>query len=120
MKKYLFIALLILLICTIAFCITGCKKVVSTEYITVDATIIDTYHRSTYTTPMKVGKTTTLQVHPAVYKTYLKYNNEEYSVSGSDIYNYCKKRIGSTIKCEIQIDTYDDGSKGSRICAVGI
>lgn len=92
------------------FLLTGCKKLVNTEQKTVEVTITDEYYRGSYVTPMRVGKITTMQVHPAVYKIYVTYNGTEYSVSGSDTYYNYKDKIGKTVNGTLEIYTYDDGT----------
>lgn len=89
---------------------TGCAELVSTETITVDAEISQTYHRAYYVTPMKIGNVTTQITHPASWSTYVMYEGKEYKIGTKEAYNLCKGREGETIKATFNIKTYDDGS----------
>ena len=92
------------------FSLVGCAKCISTEYENVEVNIVDEYHRGMYTTPMRVGKVTTIQTHPAVYRITVEYNDVEYTISGSDTYNKYKDKVGQTTIGTLEIRTYDDGS----------
>lgn len=61
-------------------------------------------------TPIRVGKVTTMQTHPAVYRITVKYNDVEYSISGSDTYEKYKEHIGEYTNGTLEIRTYDDGT----------
>ena len=92
------------------FSLVGCAKCISTEYENVEVNIVDEYHRGMYTTPMRVGKVTTIQTHPAVYRITVEYNDVEYTISGSDTYNKYKDKVGQTTIGTLEIRIYDDGS----------
>lgn len=100
----------ILAIMCLMFSLVGCAKCISTEYENVEVNIVDEYHRGMYTTPMRVGKVTTIQTHPAVYRITVEYNDVEYTISGSDTYNKYKDKVGQTTIGTLEIRTYDDGS----------
>lgn len=100
----------ILLISCLMFALTGCAKCISTEYENVEVNIVDEYHRGSYVTPMRVGKVTTMQIHPAVYRITVEYNSVEYTISGRDTYNKYKDMVGQTATGTLEIRTYDDGS----------
>ena len=100
--------LIFMLIAVLMVVLTGCAKIIKTEYKTVDVEITDKYHRAAYLTPIRAGKVTTMVTHPAVYRIYVKYEGVEYTISGSGIYNQYKNKIGQTIKGKLRIDTYDD------------
>lgn len=94
----------------IVFSLTGCAKLVSTEYQNVEVEIIDEYHRGMYITPIFNGKTTTMITHPATYRITIKYNNVEYDISGRDTYEkYCDK-VGQSTVGILEICTYDNGT----------
>lgn len=107
MKKHLL--LLSILIITV-FTLTSCAKCINTEYENVSINIVDAYHRGAYITPMRAGKVTTTQYHPAVYRIYVEYEGVEYSISGSDTYNKYKTQIGQMATGVLEIRTYDDGT----------
>lgn len=105
MKRVLIIMLIAVLVV-----LTGCAKVINTEYKEVDVKITDTYHRAAYVTPIRAGKVSSVVTHPAVYRTYVEYEGVEYTLSGSGIYGKYKNKIGQTIKGKLKIDTYDDNT----------
>lgn len=105
MKKVLIFMLIAVLVM-----LTGCAKVINTEYKEVDVKITDTYHRAAYVTPIRAGKVTSLVTHPAVHRTYVEYEGVEYTLNGSGIYGKYKNKIGQTVKGKLKIDTYDDGT----------
>ncbi len=106
MKKFFNIVVIVCLI----FLLAGCKKCINTEYENVEVTIVDEYHRGSYSVPMRIGKVTTIQTHPAVYRITVEYNSIEYTISGSDTYNKYKDKVGQTTTGTLEIRTYDDGS----------
>lgn len=122
MKKIYAIALVVMLVfamlCPILF-LTGCAKLVNTEYEIVNATIVDEYHRSGYSTPIRVGKVTSMQYHPPVYKIYVTYDSVQYGVSGHNTWNQYKDMIGETVTATLEIRTYDDGSVKLDITNIG-
>ena len=101
---------LIFMLIAVLVTLTGCAKIINTEYKEVDVKITDTYHRAAYVTPIRAGKVTSLITHPAVYRTYIKYEGIEYTLSGSSIYNKYKNKVGQTVKGKLKIDTYDDNT----------
>lgn len=97
---------------TIALCLalllSGCAKLVSTEYETVEVTIIDKYHRDMYITYLKAGNTNITQIHPAEYYIGVEYDNVRYVISGSDTYNQYKDKVGEKTTGTLEIRTYDN------------
>lgn len=92
------------------FSLTGCAKLVNTEYKNVEVEIVDEYHRGMYITPIFNGKTTTMITHPAIYQITVRYNNVEYDISSRDTYEkYCDK-VGQLIVGVLEICTYDNGT----------
>lgn len=94
----------------IIFSLSGCAKLVNTEYQKVEVTITDEYHRGMYITPIFNGKTTTMITHPAVYRITVEYNDIEYAISGSNTYEKYKDKVGQTAIGTLEICTYDDGT----------
>ena len=103
-------SILIFMLIAVLVTLTGCAKVISTEYNEVDVKITDIYYRAAYVTPLRVGKVTTFITHPAIYQIYVEYEGVEYTLSGSGIYNKYKNRIGQTVKGKLKIDIYDDNT----------
>lgn len=103
MKKIIPILLLLL-------CLSGCAKCISTEYETVEVTIVEEYHRGMYVTPMIVNKMTTMITHPAVYQIIVAYDGNEYTIDGSETYEKFKDKVGETVLGELEIKTYSNGT----------
>lgn len=92
------------------FSLTGCAKLVNTEYKNVEVEIVDEYHRGMYITPIFNGKTTIMITHPAIYQITVRYNNVEYDISSRDTYEkYCDK-VGQLIVGVLETRTYDNGT----------
>lgn len=106
MKKFLSMTVMVCLM----FLFVGCAKCISTEYENVEVTIVDEYYRGTYITPMRIGKVTTMQTHPAVYRISVEYDSIEYTISSSETYKKYKDKVGQTVIGTLEIRTYDDGS----------
>lgn len=100
----------VLLVLCMMFTLTGCAKCISTEHENVEVNVVGEYYRGSYTTPMKVGKTTTMLNHPAVYQITVEYDDVEYTISGSDTYEKYKDKVGQTTMGTLEIRKYDDGS----------
>ena len=110
--------IIIMTIVCLMFSLVGCAKLVSTECENVEVNIVDEYHRGMYVTPVFNGKTTTMITHPAVYRITVEYNGVEYTISGSDIYNKYKEKVGQIAIGTLQIRTYDDGTVKYDITAL--
>lgn len=110
MKKVFLLCLLIL-----TFCLCGCAKVVSTETTEVEVCIVDEYHRGMYITPIRAGKTTIMQNHPAIYRITVEYNGVEYDINGSDTYNKYNDMVGQNTIAVLEISTYDNGEIKEKI-----
>ena len=106
MKKILLITAMFFLVIQLF----GCAKCINTEYETVEVTVVDEYHRGMYMTPMKVGKVTTMQTHPAVYRITVEYNGVEYSINGKEIYDIYKDMVGKKVNATLEIKYYDNES----------
>lgn len=104
------VAIMLIMVLVAIFCLSGCAKVVNERTQIVNVTVVDTYHRAMYTTMQKIGKTTTTQVHPAVYRVYVEYNGEKYTISGAEAYREFKDKEGEVVKAELEITTYDNGN----------
>lgn len=96
---------------TITMCIlVGCAKCINTEYTNVEVNVVDEYYRSAYTTPVCTGKVMRLITHPAVYRIYVEYNGVRYTISGSDVHDKYKDKVGQVAIGILRTCTYDDGS----------
>ena len=95
--------LIAILLATTLLCLSGCAELISEEVIEVEAVITEVDRD-----PARlIGKV----MRPADYDIYFEYDG----VSGSlDIsratYNVYKDKVGETIKCNLFIRTYDDGT----------
>ena len=108
-----------LLILTILVSLVGCAKLIKTEYTRVDVEIVDSYHRSAWIQPIWNGKTMMMIPHPATYRIDVEYNDVEYSIHGSEIYEVYKDRIGEVVSGTLEISTYDDGTIKYDIVSLG-
>ena len=120
MKKIFAIVVVLLLVfgmvCPI---LVGCTKLINTEYETVQVKIVDEYHRSAYSTPVRVGKAMTVRRHPAVYRVIVEYEGVEYSVSDSETWRRYKDMVGEIVDATLEIRKYDDGTVKYRITSLG-
>lgn len=99
MKKILILALL----AAMFLCFASCAKLISEEVVEVEA-VITKVDRD----PMRIiGKT----IYPADYDIYFEYEGIKGSWDVSKkIYSLYKDKVGETIKCNLFIRTYDDGT----------
>ena len=109
---------LIFILITVLVTLTGCAKVINTEYKEVDIKITDRYYRAPYVTPVRSGKVTTFITHPAIYRIYVEYKGVKYTLSGSSIYHKYKNKIGQTVKGKLKIYTYDDNTIEYKIIEI--
>ena len=100
---------LVMIMCLI-ISLTGCAKVINTEYKNVEVHIVDKYYRGMWMQPVRSGKITTFVTHPAVYNITVEYNNAEYTINDSNIYDRYKDKIGHTTVGTLETRTYDDGT----------
>lgn len=107
MKKNI---LIFLLVVVMMFLLAGCAECISTEYETVEVTIIDEYYNPEHTQPVFNGKTVGLITHPATYRITVEYNGVEYTFSDSDTYDRYKDMVGQTTTGTLEIRSYDDGT----------
>ena len=115
MKKIFVTVLALVLVCCL---FVGCAKLISTDYTTVEAIVVDEYHRSAYVAPMRVGKVTTFRTVPAVYWIIVEYDGIEYTISGHDTWEQYKHMIGCAVPATMKINTYDDGTVKHYITAI--
>lgn len=93
----------ILIIAAMLLCFASCAKLTSEEVIEVEAIITEVDRDPA----RMVGKT----VYPSDYDIYFEYDG----IKGSwdvrkETYNLYKDKVGETIKCNLFIRTYDDGT----------
>ena len=103
---------IILLVLTGIFLLTlvGCAKVINTETITVDATVIETSHRGAWIQPVVAGKFRTFITHPEQNIVKIQYEDIVISVNDKELYNYYKDRNGETIKCNLITKYFDNNT----------
>ena len=106
LKKIAFILLLII----VTFILVGCAECINTEYADVEVIIVDTYHRSMWMQPIRVGNTTTYITYPAEWKIIVEYDGVKYRIDNIDTYNKYKTKIGQTATGKLIIKTFDDGT----------
>ena len=96
----------------------GCAKLVSTEYETVEVTIIDEYRTGGYSVPMRVGKVSTMRWVPASYRIVVEYAGEKYTLTGYDTWKKYKGMVGEVVSATLEIRTYDDGDIRCKIICI--
>ena len=101
---------IIMLIISILLCFAGCAKLVSTETQEVEATVTDVRYKASWVQIISTGKTTTNIIHPAQYKVVFAYNDVTLTVNSKHLYDYYKDKVGTTVKCDLITNHYDDGS----------
>lgn len=106
MKKITILALLVAML----LCFVGCAKLINTETQEVDATVTDVYHRGAWVQMISNGKTMIPISHPAQYKVTFEYKNITLTVDDKTLYDYYKSKIGTTTKCDLIKEYYDDGT----------
>lgn len=107
MKKNI---LIFLLVVAMMISLVGCAECISTEYETVEVTIIDEYYYPEWIQPVICGETTSLIVHPAEYRITVEYNGVEYIFNDSDTYDRYEDKVGQTATGTLEIRSYDDGT----------
>lgn len=106
MKKIVSITLIAVLL----ICCTGCSELINIETKEVDAVIADVYYKSAWVQPISTGKTMIMVTHPAQYKVTFEYEDVTLTVNNKKLYDFCKDNIGATVKCNLIIGYYDDGT----------
>ena len=114
-----FVLVILLLIALPAIILSGCAKVISTEYETVQVEIVEQHHRSGYSVPMRVGKITTMRYVPATYGISVVYDGIEHYISGSETWRAYKDKIGEIVPATLEVRKYDDGIVKYDIIAIG-
>ena len=105
----------IVLITVMLFCFAGCAKLINTETQEVEATVTDVYYKGAWVQPISTGKTTTWITHPAKYIVTFTYENVTLTANSKRLYDYYKDKIGATVKCDLIIEYYDDGSTWRKL-----
>lgn len=100
----------VLLAVVVAVIIICSPKLESEAEEGVKVKIVDEYHRGMYVTPIKCGKSTIMQTHPARYEITVAYNGEEYTIDDEDTYEKYYDKIGQMVNATMLIRSYDDGS----------
>ena len=100
----------IILIAVMFLCFVSCAELINTETQEVDATVTDIYHRGAWVQMMSTGKTMIPISHPAKYEVTFAYANATLTVDDKELYDYYKDKIGTTVRCELIIKHYDNGS----------
>lgn len=63
----------------------------------VTVRITDEFHRSAYAMSIASYKSTSIRIHPSVYKITVEYNRNKYILNGEDTYNEYKNMVGRGI-----------------------
>ena len=111
MKKIIILALIAVML----FCFAGCAKLISTETQEVEATVTDVYYQGAWVQMIPTGKTVIPISHPAQHKVTFTYENVTLTVNDKELYDRYKDNIGATVKCDLIIEYYDDGSTWRKL-----
>lgn len=117
-KRIISLLLLLALSFVISLTLVGCRKVTKQEYITVEATITDSYHRSRSVVPMRVNKVTTFITHPEKNEIMVTYNDNEYTIDDRDTYEIYNDQIGAKVICNALVTYYDDDTSDLTIDSI--
>lgn len=111
MKKLISLALIAIML----LCFVSCAELVNTEMQEVEATVTDVYHRGAWVQMIFTGKVMVPISHPAEYKVTLTYKNVTLTVNDKELYDLYKDKVGETVKCDLIIKYYDDGSTSQKL-----
>lgn len=93
----------VLMIAATLLCFISCAKLTSEEVVEVEAVITEVDRDG----PRVVGKV----MRPSDYDIYFEYNGIKGSWDvNKSTYNLYKDRVGETIKCNLFVRIYDDGT----------
>ena len=115
--KIKIIMLMLFLTATLSIFV-GCAECISTEYNSVEVTIVDEYYHGAWIQPVFTGKSIINVPHPAEYRIKVSYYGEEYTINDSATYNKYKDKVGEVANGTLEIKTYDDGSVRYNIIAL--
>lgn len=119
MKRVIATILLLVIIPVVAIMgIKGTKKVVNTDYDTVDVTIVGKHHSSRWLQPIKTGNSTMFINHAAQWHIIVEYNGVKYTIDDEDTYNQYKGMVGQSVSGILEITTYDDNSTLCRVVSL--
>lgn len=99
---------LIVLLVLFSILLTGCAKLISTESETVEAEVVDTYHRNMMILPRKIGNATIMTTYPARYEVTVQYNDIKTTIKSQELYEQVK--VGDKVSCNLITKYYDDNS----------
>lgn len=102
--------ILLVLIGIFLLALVGCAKVINTEIVTVDATIIESSHQGAWIQPVIAGKFRTFIHHPEQNIVKIQYKDIVISVNDRELYNYYKGRNGETIECNLITKYFDNNT----------
>lgn len=100
----------ILLITFMLLYLVSCAELISTETQEVEATVTDVDYEGAWSQPVWTGEMLMLIPYPAQYKVTFTYENVTLTVDDKDLYDFYKDNVGATVKCDLIIEYYDDGS----------
>ena len=125
MRKILFMntkwgLAIILMVATLLFSLSSCKKVTDTYELRVNAVVENTYHKESWTELQYNLSTKSMSTihHPERNKVLIRYNGEVYTLNNENTYEYCKDKIGQSVPCILEVKEYNDGSLKQEIVAV--
>ena len=105
MKKTVSVIIIALL-----FCFAGCAKITHIEKQVVDAGVREVHDTAGWVQLFPTGKTIIPISHPAKYEVTFTYEDVTLKVDDKELYDCYKDKIGATVKCDLVIEYYDNGT----------
>ena len=108
----------VLVIICLIISLSGCAKCINTSYKNVKVKITDEYYQKAYYFPVFTGKVMIMVRRPAAYQITVEYNGTKYTISGRDVYEKYKDKIGENAIGVLEIREYDDGTTKYNIVEI--
>lgn len=118
---YLFLAIFFILIGYTLFSKVPIKKTVSSDISVVEVEVVSVKHENSYasTTYIPIDDKGSMMpldtIYPEVYETIIKHQDHNHTISGKATYDFCKDRVDTTIKANVYVNKYEDGTQGHNI-----
>ena len=98
------------IIIALIFCFAGCAKITNIETQGVFATVTDVSYRGAWVQMIPTGKTVIPICHSAKYEVTFTYEDVTLTVDDKELYDCYKGKIGTTVKCDLVTEHYDNDS----------
>lgn len=98
------------IIIALIFCFSGCAKITNIETQEVFATVTDVHYTGPWVQFIPTGKAVIPISHSAKYEVTFTYEDVTLKVDDKELYDYYKNKIGTTVKCDLVTEHYDNDS----------